>query len=91
MYVTVHAVHDGKRVCGCVTLVLKRRFMTPLDRRSPVRSDGRHTDTLLLSRLDRADSASSLPLATDRAKPDDRMRKNFSWSQIHKDKMFCTV
>lgn len=43
--------------------------MTPLERRSLVRSDGRHTDTLLLSRLDRADSTSSLPLATDRDRP----------------------
>lgn len=48
--------------------------MTPLERRSPVRSDGRHTETLLLSRLDRADSTSSLPLATDRDRPEDRMR-----------------
>lgn len=84
-------MHDGKCVCGNVTLVLKSRFMTPLDRRSPVRSEGKHTDTLLLSRLDRADSASSLPLATDRAKPDDWMRKSviwiFScWYQINKDK-----
>lgn len=58
---------------GLETLVLKSRFMTPLERRSPVRSDGRHTETLLLSRLDRADSTSSLPLATDRARPEDSM------------------
>lgn len=43
--------------------------MTPLERRSPVRSDGRHTDMALLSRLERAESSSSLPLATVRARP----------------------
>lgn len=52
-----------------ITLVLKRRLMTPLERLSTVRSDGRHTDMVLLSRLERAESNSSLPLATVRARP----------------------
>ncbi len=61
------------KVLLSVTLVLKSRFMTPLERRSLVRSDGRHIEALLLSRLDRADSTSSLPLATDKDRPEDSM------------------
>lgn len=52
--------------------------MTPLERRSLVRSDGKHTEALLLSRLDRADSTSSLPLATDRARPEDSVGNELS-------------
>lgn len=64
-------------ICVTLTLLLKRRLMTPLERRSVVLSEGRapHTDKLLLSRLERAESTSSPPLATDRESPEERERR----------------
>ena len=55
------------------TLVLKKRLMTPLERLSGVRlSPGTQTDMLLLSLLERADSASSVPLTTERERPEEQ-------------------